>query len=287
MSHEPRRRWAAFRWAATLERATALAGLVVGVAGLVARLSAPQLSGSWAALAADGVVAVAAVAVLLLVARLVYARLRALGFLVPVLLVLHGLSVVLDLPRLLAGEAGRADVRPVAVPMARAALAVALLVLLGKVLLLHRFAGAPPLPPFASPPLLPSQRDDLKELEILIEAGHHGGGKVIPLMGGQGQGKSFVLRHLAASWHNDADKPVLAYVDVWQQQTEVDLQVGIIEALLRQPKTLHRWRWLTRVPASFLFARPLAHLQNSATVVKIKLQGSQPVASRRTCGLHG
>jgi hypothetical protein len=259
---------------AGVERLTAAIGLLSGLAALILRLRAPELVDWLARLSAGGVLAAAAIAILVLVARRVYARFRPLGFLVPVLLILNALSVIFDLPRLLIETAGPTHVPPVAETVAEGALAVLSAVLVAKVLLLHRYAGAAyPLPTPTSPPLLPSQRHDLAELERLIENGMVSGGKVIPIMGNQGQGKSFLVHHLSTAWSRDPARPVVAYVDVWQQQTEVDLQVSIIESLLRQPKTLRGLRWLSRVPVTFLFARSIAHLQNSASVLKIKLEG--------------
>jgi hypothetical protein len=152
--------------------------------------------------------------------------------------------------------------------------ALFMLYVAGKVLLLlRRFARrAYPAGDRAPDPMepLPSQEKDLVKLAGLISPVGDEAGRVVPLRGRWGEGKSFLLRLLKERWDPDPRAPALVIVDVWQQETEADLQVSIIEAVLSHPSYLGGLRWW-KIPIGFMFARPIARLRDSVRSVQVKM----------------
>jgi hypothetical protein len=209
-----------------------------------------------------------ALALIVTVANPVYARLRRLGWLIPTAAVAAAILLVTDLPRAL----NHAKAIPLGL-WARLPASVFLAILLAKLLLLHRHAtrghtrvsGAPP-------PLLPSQKQDLDELDNLIKDQRLG--RVLPIEGRLGEGKSFLVQWLKHNCDGQRSKPVVVVVDVWQQQTESDLQAAILEALFCHPAYLARLGWL-QVPASFLFARWIAAVRVLRSRFELRVRDSK------------
>jgi hypothetical protein len=212
----------------------------------------------------------ASLVILMLVGFAAYELTPRVASLVPALTVLSSALFVIDLIQRLNQFHPDLPGRPLL-----EATVVSLLVLIdGKVFLLHRFGrrterardGA------GAPRLLPSQERDVERLSHLVTTGDRESGQVIPIQGRWGEGKSFMLRCAKRLWDEDGrpDSPTMVIVDVWQQETEVDLQISIIEALLSHRRFLSGYRWL-RIPTAFLFARSFAYLANSASTVKLKL----------------
>jgi hypothetical protein len=218
-----------------------------------------------------GGLALATFAATFAVAYLGYHRLRPLAWLIPVGALVSAVWLVIDLPK----DLVRYGLAESAVPWARMIVAAAAAVLVGKLLLLHRHATAARWQSGSQEPptLLPSQQRYLASLkELIADQSRRGVGRVLPLDGRPGEGKSFLLRQLK----HDLDpgrKQVVVIVDVWQQQTEADLQAAILEAVFSHPAYLRRYRWL-RVPVNFLFARQLALLHRFSSTLRLKLIGS-------------
>ncbi|MFC6082559.1 P-loop NTPase fold protein [Sphaerisporangium aureirubrum] len=220
-----------------------------------------------------GLAPVAALTALVLLAHRLHARLPALaGFVLPLVLVNAVLSAI-EVP----GHLGPAE-RTAAMDTAlRVLWALFMLYLVGKVLLLRRFARrAYPAGDRVPDPMtpLPSQEKDLEKLAALVAPAGDEAGRVVPLRGRWGEGKSFLLRLLKERWDPDPGAPALVIVDVWQQETEADLQVSIIEAVLSHPSYLRDLRWC-RIPVSFLFARPVAGLRDSVRSVQFRMLESR------------
>lgn len=215
-----------------------------------------------------GVFPLAALAVIVLIANPVYTWLPPLGWLIPSLAAAAGILLVIDLPRdLNHGRAAPVDL------WARVPVAVFLAILLAKLLLLNRHATrARAQASIKPPPLLPSQERALEELGKLITDQFFG--RVLPLEGRLGEGKSFLVQRLRADWNGDRARPVVVVVDVWQQQTESDLQAAILEALYSSPAYLARLGWL-QAPASFLFARWIAAIRGWTSTLELRVRQSK------------
>jgi hypothetical protein len=142
-------------------------------------------------------------------------------------------------------------------------------VIVAKLLLLHRHATRAYARASDSPPEpLPSQKKDLEELCRLIT--DMPPGRVLPIEGRLGEGKSFLVQQLKHAWGTDKGKPVVVVVDVWRQQQESDLQAAILEALFSHPAYLARFGWL-HMPASLLFARWTAALRGLRSRIELRL----------------
>ena len=222
----------------------------------------------WKAHALPGLFPLLALALIVFIANPIYAWLWPLGWLIPTAAVAAAILLVTDLPKAL----NHAEAVPLGL-WARLPAVAFLAILLAKLLLLHRHAtrgharaGEEP------PPLLPSQEEDLEELGRLITDQHLG--RVLPLEGRLGEGKSFLVQWLKHDWDGQRSKPVVVVVDVWQQQTESDLQAAILEELFIHPAYLARLGWL-HVPASFLFARWIAALRGLRSSIELRLRESK------------
>jgi hypothetical protein len=219
-----------------------------------------------------GVFPLVALALIVLIANPVYTRLPMLGWLIPALAIAASILLVIDVPQVF-NHAGT-------VPLdlwIRVPVAVFLAILLAKLLLLHRHATrgrslASNTANNGPPPLLPSQEQALGELGYLITDQYLG--RVLPLEGRLGEGKSFLVRRLRHEWNGRRDKPVVIVVDVWQQQTESDLQAAILEALYCHPAYRARLGWL-HVPASFSFARWIAAMRGLRSSLELRLRQSK------------
>ena len=154
--------------------------------------------------------------------------------------------------------------------------------LLGKVVLLHRYAGKAYHRSSQVPQkLFPSRRRSVDQIRALVRSPQRGG-RVVPITGRWGEGKSFVLHELARDWGagpswspRDPDaatgrRPAFVRVDVWQIENDGDLQVSLIDTLLAHPAHLRRYRWL-RIPARFLAAQFTAAVRSSLRTVQLKL----------------
>jgi hypothetical protein len=203
-----------------------------------------------------------------LIANLVYTRLPSLGWLIPALAAAAAILLVIDVPRALNHAR--------AVPLdlwARVPVAAFLAILLLKLLLLHRHATRGRSLAISEPPrLLPSQEQALTELGNLITDQYLG--RVLPLEGRLGEGKSFLVQRLRYEWNGDRSKPVVVVVDVWQQQTEYDLQAAILEALYCHPAYVARLGWL-QVPVTFCFARWIAAARGLRSSLELRLRQSK------------
>lgn len=220
------------------------------------------------AMTLTGVFPLIALGLIVLVANSVYAWLPPLGWLIPPLAAAAAILLVIDLPRALNHAR--------AVPLdlwIRVPVAVFLAILLAKLLLLHRHATrSRALETSKPPPLLPSQKRALEELGKLITDQYLG--RVLPLEGRLGEGKSFLVQRLQYDWKADRSKPAVVVVDVWQQQTESDLQAAILEALYCHPAYLARLGWL-QAPASFLFARWIAAVRSWSSTLELRVRQSK------------
>ncbi len=203
-----------------------------------------------------------------LAAHPVYLRLRWLGWLVLPLAVVAALLIVIDVPKSLS-HAGAVPVGGWAQVLAAGFLAV----LLAKFALLHRYASrAYTRVPEKPLPLLPSQEENARELIALIT--ESAADRVLPIEGRLGEGKSFLVHWLRRAWEDDRSKPVIVIVDVWQQQTESDLQGAILESLYSHPAYLERLNWL-QIPASFLIARWIAAVHNLRSSIELKVRDNK------------
>jgi KAP-like P-loop domain-containing protein len=205
---------------------------------------------------------------LVFIANPIYAWLPPLGWLVPTTALAAMILLIIDIPKTL----GRAAAAPLGL-WVRLSVALLLAILLTKFLLLHRHAirGHSRVTD-EPPPLLPSQKADLKELQDLITDQRLG--RVLPLEGRLGEGKSFLVRWLKHEWSRQKTKPVVVVVDVWQQQTESDLQAAILEALFSNPAFMASLGWL-QVPASFFFARWIAAIHGLRSSIELRLRESK------------
>lgn len=217
-----------------------------------------------------GMAALAVLGLIIVVAYPVQRFLRPIAWLVPVGAGLAALFVVVALP----DELVRLGLGDTMAPWLRIALTAGMLVVVAKVVLLHRHAARAATRQAGPPPprMLPSQERALADLKALIDDQcRTGAGHVLPVDGRPGDGKSFLLTRLTYDLNRDRkSRYVVVVVDVWQQQTEADLQVEILEALYCHPAYLRRYRWL-RVPASFLLAQQLAALRRLRSSLRVKL----------------
>jgi hypothetical protein len=215
-----------------------------------------------------GVYPLLAFALLIIIAHPVYVLLRPLGWLVPVLAATAALLILIDVPKALS-HAG-------AVPAggwAQLAVAVLLAVLLAKFALLHRYASrAYAGVPERLPALLPSQEENFTELTALIT--ERAAGRVLPIEGRLGEGKSFLVHKLRQASESHRSSLVVIIVDVWQQQTDSDLQGAILEAMFGHPEYLRRLNWL-QVPATFLLARWIAAVRSAHSSIELRLRDSK------------
>jgi KAP family P-loop domain len=220
------------------------------------------------AMTLTGIFPLVALGLVVLVANPVYTWLPPLGWLIPPLAAAAAILLVIDLPK----DLNHAHSVPLDL-WVRVPVAVFLAILLAKVLLLHRHATrARSQESNKPPPLLPSQEKALTELGKLITDQYLG--RVLPLEGRLGEGKSFLVRRLRYDWSGERDRPVVVVVDVWQQQTETDLQAAILEALYCHPAYLARLGWL-QAPATFLFARWIAAVRGWNSTLELRVRQSK------------
>jgi hypothetical protein len=235
--------------------------------------------------APHGILALVAVALAVLLAYPIHMRVRFLAPLVLVVWLVGALLVVVEFPSWLDTHAVRGES---VASWVRLALIIFFAILFAKLHLMHRHAtrAASRQDVHDSCVPLPTQERDLAELtRLIVDHGDTGSGRVIPIEGRWGEGKSFLLRKLRQSWEEDRSTsrrlgppgrdeasrpPAVVIVDVWQQETETDLQVAILEELFSHPAYLERGEWL-HVPAGFLFARPMASFRKARTTLRLKL----------------
>ena len=225
--------------------------------------------------ALPGLFPLCALIVIVLAGYSVYVWLPWLSWLVPVIAGAASIMLVIDLPEAL--NHGKA------VPVnlwARVPATLVFVILFAKFLLLHRHAtreyarrrtGRHASGEEAAGALLPSQQRYLKELHSLII--DRVPGRVLPLVGRAGEGKSFLVQRLKHEWVGIGDLAVVL-VDVWRQQRESDLQAAILEALYSHRAYLARLGWL-QVPASFLLARWIAALREARSNLELGLKESK------------
>lgn len=149
-----------------------------------------------------------------------------------------------------------------------------LIVILGKLLLLQRFA-APALARIdrnriSLQGLLPHQIKDLGEIcGIASSAPLDRPGQVVQLVGRWGEGKSYLLHYLRAylSEKGPPDQEIAVVVaDVWKHETEPHLHLAIMEELLGERHYLLRFGWL-HYPLSLLAGRYLSEVVSKLTLL--------------------
>jgi hypothetical protein len=123
--------------------------------------------------------------------------------------------------------------------------------ILAKLLLLQRFSGMYYCRRVFSDgelgKLLPFQRSSLEQLQMAIcSAPVEQGARVVQLEGNWGQGKSFLLERLEAFLLDRAkdDPCAVVCVNVWEQQSEPDLHLAIVEQVLSHEKYWFPYWWL-------------------------------------------
>ncbi len=158
-------------------------------------------------------------------------------------------------------------------PWLRVLVGVLLALLVGKLVLLHRFADALRSRQRSNGlllgHLLPFQASNLDDLSTaILSSPLDFSGQLVQLVGRWGEGKSFLLRHLPAylALRTRSSKPgtaapgtteaVVVLVDVWKHEAEPDLHLAILEELLSNCYYLLRFGWL-RCPVSVLVGRYL------------------------------
>ncbi len=178
----------------------------------------------------------------------------------------------------------------------RAVLAVVLGTLVGKLLLLHRFAGFHGAKVRRVPEeldrLLPFQRQDLERLREAILHGRLDEARVVQLAGRWGEGKSFLLErlglylaHAPEAGHSD-DPCAVVVVNVWEQQSEPDLHLAIVEEILGHRCHWYPYAWL-RYPLSLVLAQTVKELRlkvsagsSSKTEIELPLRAPRPTGKR-------
>ncbi len=160
----------------------------------------------------------------------------------------------------------------------RIGLVPALVVLVGKMILLHRYAAMAcsrvRRPRSELGRLLETQRRDLEAVVDRIRVGRGpqdlDEGRVVQLQGRWGDGKSFIVRRLEAALrpaprpsHRPRPirqrAPAVVHIDVWKYETEPDLHLAIFEEVLAAPCNLAALGWLT-YPLTVLPSRYLSTL---------------------------
>ena len=133
--------------------------------------------------------------------------------------------------------------------------------ILAKLLLLQRFSGMYCCRKVFTDgelgKLLPFQRSSLEQLRMAIcSAPIEQGARVVQLEGNWGQGKSFLLERLAAflQYHARDDPCAVVFVNVWEQQSEPDLHLAIVEQVLSHEKYWFPYWWL-QYPLSLFVIR--------------------------------
>lgn len=170
--------------------------------------------------------------------------------------------------------------------MLQIALALTLGYLMSKLVLLHRFSA------FHGAQverrdeeledLLEFQRNDLEKLRQAVQAGRvDDGAQVIQLVGRWGEGKSFLIERFSTYMKRRAteektprDSCAVVRVNVWEEQSEPDLHLAIVEQILGHKRYWYPYGWL-RYPLSLYLARLAkeARLAISAgTQAKAKLE---------------
>lgn len=156
----------------------------------------------------------------------------------------------------------------------RAPLAGGLAVLLGKLVLLHRFAGLERSQvrrdaQVETDRLLTYQRDTMERLwKAVSETKLTDDAHVVQLAGRWGDGKSFLVhrlgRYLRSSAVESAGEAGLradvAIVDTWKHESEPGLHLAILEELLRNRRYLYPYGWL-RYPLTLLVGRSVRQVR--------------------------
>lgn len=91
--------------------------------------------------------------------------------------------------------------------------------------------------------LLPLQEEYLERLKKAIFSGHSlQGSRVVQLVGNWGQGKSFLIDRLGFFLQDEECAVVV--INVWEQQSEPDLHLAIVEQVLSHHKYWYPYGWL-------------------------------------------
>lgn len=236
-----------------------------------------------------GLFALGSFLVIVLAAPLIYHERSGLTRnLVAPLAVVSGVLFVAFLPGLLAGSSSP---RPDGSSTIQALAIVSLAWLLAKMLLLQRFSAIHcarvSLPEDEIERLLPFQEKDLEQLrKAILAEGVDRGSRVIQLIGRWGQGKSFVIErlgiflqsrvHTEVTGKGAADECAVVVINVWEQQSEPDLHLAIVEQILSHDRYWYPYGWL-HYPLSLFVARVtkewrLALSAGAATKAKAEIQ---------------
>lgn len=141
--------------------------------------------------------------------------------------------------------------------------------------------------------LLPSQWSYLQRLRTAIYSDRvEQGSRVVQLVGHWGQGKSFLIERLdiflrrEARISDDDNECAVVVVNVWEQQSEPDLHLAIVEQILSHEKYWYPYGWMY-YPLSLFVGRTVKELRlalsagKSATKAEVQIPLTLPKPTGR------